>query len=170
VANRIYPAALPNPATLLGWDGTDFRALLVDSSAHLQADVLSVPAVNVQQASGDKFWGFHGIVEEGLSNTALAAGTNVLDGTAVPTGEIWQILCAGFLYLGTVPTGILLMVQGLAGGMSLLHQLLPGSGYWYSLTINVYLQVGDYMQATVYGATLNDDMYFRYAGLKRYAP
>ena len=34
MANRIYPRVAPNPSAALGYDGTDFRVLLVDSSGH----------------------------------------------------------------------------------------------------------------------------------------
>jgi len=32
MANRIYPRVVPNPSAALGYDGTDFRVLLVDTS------------------------------------------------------------------------------------------------------------------------------------------
>jgi len=41
MAGRVYPNELPQPIAILGWDGTDFRVLLVDADHHLQVDTLS---------------------------------------------------------------------------------------------------------------------------------
>ncbi len=41
MVGNVTPKRLPRPRTLLGWDGTDFFALKVDDSGHLQIDVLS---------------------------------------------------------------------------------------------------------------------------------
>jgi hypothetical protein len=128
-----------------------------------------MPAVDVQSPTGDKFFGFHAILEEALSNTALAAGTNYLDGAAVPAGEIWWIGRAAIVYSGTVPTRMLLYPSGLATYLPVLQQLAPVSGQWYLGEVGIYIQVGDFMRLEVTGATLNDDMYLRYAGLKMYA-
>jgi hypothetical protein len=170
MANRIYPAALPNPVTPLGYDGSDFRAIEVNTNAHLVVDIDSIPTTLVQTVSGDKFYGFHAIVEETLSNLTLAAGYNALSGAAVAAGDIWRVMHCALLYSGTVPTSVRIRVVGLATALMVFMQLAPVSGFWYVLASDIYLQVGDYMQAEVYGATLNDDLYFSYAGLKLYAP
>jgi len=38
---EILPSTAPAPRAVLGYDGTDFRVYLVDTSGHIQADVLS---------------------------------------------------------------------------------------------------------------------------------
>ena len=38
---EIVPATAPMPRAVLGYDGTDFRVFIVDTSGHIQADVLS---------------------------------------------------------------------------------------------------------------------------------
>ena len=168
MTNRIYPAALPNPCTPLGHDGSDFRAFASNVNGHLITDVESMPAVNVQLASGNKFFGFYAILEEAVQNEALSAGTNNLDGTPVPAGDIWCIQNVSLVYVGTVPTRMRIGIIGLAAIMYVFTQASPVSGLIYPLQINIHLQVGDYVRAEVTGATVGDKVYLRYAGLKMY--
>lgn len=43
MTGKVTPKRLPSPRTMLGWDGTDFFALKVDGSGHLQIDILTIP-------------------------------------------------------------------------------------------------------------------------------
>lgn len=113
---------------------------------------------------------FEGIVEEKLSDTALAAGNNTLTGTAVPTGEIHVITLVQFVYVGTGPTRVYIDVNGLATNIVIFNQESPASGQRYPYNCKVYAQAGDQLRANVQGATLNDDLFFAYAGYKFTAP
>lgn len=126
--------------------------------------------VLVASKSGDKLFGFESIVEAQLANTALAAGTNALAGASVGAGKIWKITQCGIMYSGTVPASMVVYVNGLAVYLFLLDQKSPVSNQWYMWNGEVYLQVGDFMEAVVYGATLNDAFFFRYAGVQMNAP
>ena len=148
------------PRTIYGSDGTDWYALKVRDSGILE----------VCSKSGDKIFGFESIVEEAKANENLAAGTNTLDGTAVGTGKVWKITQASIVYVGTVPTKLYISVPGLAGGVFILYQASPVSTTRYVWSGEIYLQVGDYVRGSVEGATLHDDLYFRYAGVQMNAP
>jgi len=152
------------------YDGTEWRKAKGNTAGHQQVDVVSAPTTIVIPATGERLEGFSGIVEEGLSNLNLAAGTNSLDGTPVPAGEIWKILNAAVIYYGTAPSALLILAEGLALGLPLLHEVGPSASLWYIWSGEVYLQEGDYMRAFVFGATAGDDLHFRYAGIKMAAP
>jgi len=152
------------------YDGAEWRKAAGDADGHVHVDVESSPTTVVIPHSGERLVGFSGIAEEALVNTNLAAGSNVLNGSAVPTGEVWKITSACIRYVGTTPSGLYIMAVGLAGGMVIHYDTSPSAGVWYFWGGELYLQAGDYMRGGVWGATAGDDLYFRYAGLKMAAP
>ena len=44
MADEILPTTSPNPTAALGYDGTDFKTLVVDADGHIQSDILTVDA------------------------------------------------------------------------------------------------------------------------------
>lgn len=144
--------------------------LNLDAAGDLQVDVLAMPTTTVIPGSGEKLFGFSGIVEEDLYTLNLAAGVNTLSGTSVPSGEIWVVTQVSLLYVGTPPTKMESSALGLAGGLCVLCVTSIEGNRWYTDTVHVILQAGDYMGARVEGATAGDDFYFRYAGYKLAAP
>ncbi len=86
--------------TLLGWDGTDFQNVKVDSSGHLQIDVLS-NVLGGDQATETSLQGIEDQVKDTLLNikdylfdytSTTASGANFTGyATSVPSGEIWHI-------------------------------------------------------------------------------
>jgi len=151
-------------------DGTAWRKAKGDADGHQQVDVVSAPTTVVIPASGERLIGFSGIAEEALLNTNLAAGTNYLFGTTVPTGEVWKITTAAIYYYGTTPTRLVIGVDDLAGDLILLFEPSPTAYRWYTWQGEVYLQAGNRMWGEVRGATAGDDLHLRYAGLKMAAP
>lgn len=179
---------------LLAYDSADNKwyAVLVDNAGHLQLDVLSsaLPTgaatsanqlpdghnVTVDNASlsvtsgDDKLEGFSAITGEAISDTNLSAGYNSVAGTAVGTGKVWKITHFAARYVGTVPTEIRVIATGLAGNMTLLHQLSPVSAFFYTWDGEVYLEEGDKLTIIVNGATAGDDLELKYAGIEMDAP
>ena len=126
--------------------------------------------IGVVPGGASRIFALEGIVEESLSNTNLAAGENILDGTPVPAGEIWVITRAFTGYVGTAPDRMQIWAHGLATATYLLDVQLPIISFWYCVGGQIIMQEGDYMRARVYGATAGDSLYFRYAGYKMTAP
>ena len=124
----------------------------------------------VRGKNADSLVALSGIVEERITNTSLAAGTNLLNGSVVPAGKIWKVTQAFFQYTGTPPTLVLLFASGLAITMALLQQNTPTSGQYYPWSGEVWLQAGDRVSTVVYRATLNDDLTFAYCGTEMTAP
>lgn len=148
------------PRMAHGSDGSDHYEVYVDSEGVLR----------VRSADGDKIEGFESIVEEALENLNCSAGTNTLPGTVVPSGKVWKVTRLQMTYVGTVPSKIIIVASGLAGGMTLFEQASPVSGADYCLGCEVYMQAADRMIGYVFGATAGDDFYFRYAGVQMNAP
>jgi len=144
--------------------------LNLDATKDLQVDVKTVPTTTVLSQGGDKIFAFESIVEEAVLDSALAAGTNTLNGTAVPTGKVWQVTQAGVQYVGTAPTRLEIRAFGLATALEVLDQATPLASHWYVWSGTIYLQAGDYMMARVETATATDDLYLRYAGVQMDAP
>lgn len=111
-------------------------------------------------------WGYSGIAEESLADTNLPGGTNNINGTAVPAGEIWVITHANVRYIGTNPTLLRIKVVGLATLIDIAEDKSPVSDKYLFWDGKIYLQEGDYVRFTAYGATATDDLYGHYAGYK----
>ncbi|MDP2323066.1 MAG: hypothetical protein Q8N51_03445, partial [Gammaproteobacteria bacterium] len=93
-----------------------------------------------------------------VSNTSLAAGTNILDTSACPTGQIWVVTNILTFYVGTVPTGITIYLVSGATTPILYRQLSPVSAVGYDRQGSWILKAGDLLRCIVTGATLNDDL------------
>lgn len=107
--------------------------------------------------------GFGGNVSEQKQNTALAAGGNVIDGTAAPAGSLWRLTNSSVMYVGTVASvGLSLQAIINSQAQTLLHVLNPVSGQWYVWNGDLMLQAGDLVRLSISNATLNDDAYLRY--------
>jgi len=152
------------------FDGTTWQKAKGDIDGHQQVDVVSAPTTVVIPHSNERLVGFSGIVEEALINKDLLAGTNTLNGSAVPVGEVWKVTAATIHYSGTPPSALFIMAVGLADELMILHKPSPSSETWYFWNGEIYLQSGDYMCGVVTGATAGDDLRFRYAGIKMAAP
>ena len=166
----VVTSALPTDAATATNQTTMITALQLIDDLRAALGSVATDKLLVASKSGDKIFGFESIVEETKSNLSLAAGTNSLLGTAVPTGKVWKITRVTTRYTGTVPTSLWITVEGLADGIGLLDQKSPVSGQDYGWTGEIYLQAADYVAVTVYGATLNDDLLFNYAGVQMNAP
>jgi len=87
-------------ATLLGFTGTDFYAVKVDTSGHLQVDVLTVAdlrtalhSVNTDELvvrGENQLFSFYGMLANQRSATISGAGGYV-DSNSPATGEIWVV-------------------------------------------------------------------------------
>jgi len=83
MANRVWPATLPNPVTPLGWDGSDFRALYIDAAGRLVVGLLNLPGRN---AYGNVLLGVSTTYSEKFTDSDSVAGTVLKYGTNVPAG------------------------------------------------------------------------------------
>lgn len=111
-------------------------------------------------------WGFSDYLSEGLVDTNLSAGFNALDGTVVPSGEVWVITTGAIMYVGTSPTAIQIVPDVNSVACPCLYQASPTSAIWYCVNGTFILAEGDKFRARVDGATAGDDLYLRYNGYK----
>ena len=181
---------------IFAYDGTDYRVVKCDTDGNLVAAVKADQEIEVVQdtaadlkatvdISADQNvqargygwdgsnWrknpiplGFTDIVEETLLDEDLDAGTNNLDGTAVPAGEIWRILIVNYRTVSASVSSAVARAFGLATAIIIEQQIPPTSGSWYPVQCETLLQEGDYMSLLVLNATSGDKAYMRYAGHK----
>ncbi len=155
----------------------------VDADGDLQVDILAaLPAgTNLlgDVQARNKGWvsaawqkdplriGYSGVIRGFFSNTALAAGTNNIDGTAVPAGEIWRLDNISVSYIGTV-TNVRLYAILLSSAVEYLlyEQQPPVSIQEYDRQGNWILEPGEKIRLKVVGATLNDDAFLQYVGMR----
>ena len=178
-----YPGG--KPIVILGTDGTDLYGITVDIAGHLQVDVLSnaLPTGAATEATlasikaaiekiddfamgTNKLFGYYDRYSEKQFNGSLSAGTNYLDFTAVPSGEIWILQGIAAYYVGTAPSWLMLEVSDGSDQMMLKDVRTDTSGQWHSWTGEIVLKAGDYVRVGVGAATLNDDLYAHAWGYK----
>jgi hypothetical protein len=111
-------------------------------------------------------FGFSELAGENLENTSLAAGANNLNGAAVGAGELLIVRHLALMYSGTPPTYMGVYPVGSPGTPYILFEHTVVSTRWYIEPVFAVLEEGDYLTAFVGGATLNDNLYFRYLGYK----
>lgn len=167
---QVIASALPTDAATQTTLAAALTALQSIQNLVGALGAVDLDRLRVESKDGDKLFGFESIVEEALSDTNLPGAYHTEDGTPVPSGKVWKITHASFRYDGTVPSYLLISVDGLAGGLHLKEFRSITSGYWYMWTGEVYLQYPDFMQLVLANATATDDVYFRYAGVQMNAP
>ena len=123
------------------WDGTQWRkaGLLFGYKSQLMAQVYVPNAV---------------------------VGANTMLGAAVPVGELWVLTALLCLNIGHATTSTFMGVQ--QGGTNFwaaaTGALLALVGFSWSG--NLYLVAGDKPVGTIFGCSLNDDLWFIYHGYK----
>jgi len=110
--------------------------------------------------------GYSGTVAEGLSDDSVDAGTNDLEGTHVPSGEIWYIAYAAIRIDGSDPDELMIRAVVDSEQVPVYSNPTPSARRWYTTPLAFVLAEGDYLLGRVTGATAGDDFYFRYVGWK----
>jgi len=121
------------------------RALEVDSK-----DLLKIAIGGVSSISSK------GIA---VVNSSLPAGNSYIDSSAVPAGKIWIVSNVFFRYIGTPPTRVYVELSLADTSITVFMQASPSSGVGYDRQGWWVLQPGDFIRWSVYGATLDDDLY-----------
>lgn len=156
---------------VFGYDGADYRVVKVDTSGNLVAALLANQNVQARgygwvSAAWQKnplLIGYSGTGSEEVKNLSAAAGVNVLNGTVVPAGEIWNVYAAHLLDVNnaTVQDRIGVTVSGVDVVMASTATL--AASIYYPWNGSVILSPGDKIFGVFEGCTLNDDLYMRYA-------
>ena len=101
-----------------------------------------------------------------IFDTALVAGTTILQVSVVPAGEIWVLTSVAMLYIGTSPTYIQMFINDTVALELIARQPAPVSDQLYDRQGWWVLKAGDNVGYAVVGATLNDDLYGYYFGFR----
>lgn len=136
----------------------------------LQVDIKTAPTLTVQSTGADKISGFSALIHETPLDYSLDAGTNNVDGTAVPTGEIWilQSVCAYVASASITRFSIDIIRDGAAHILE--NVISPVDERWYTWAGGVYMDAGDYVRLHIEDATAGDDGVLDYTGIKMTVP
>lgn len=154
---------------LYAFNGTSWDRLRCTNYA-LHTAVQSMPTTEVTAEGGDIFLNYEDVATGDISDENLAAGTNVLDAPAIPSGKVWVVLSAHTDYRGTTPTETRIAVYDGAATHILSVDVSPVSARPYPWTGMAILKAGENMRFIVIGATAGDDLYCRYRGYQMDAP
>lgn len=97
----VYPLDAPMPVAVLGWDGTDFRALLVDAAHRLQIDLVDAAGIQdaLQSVATDRLivrgenqlFSLKDKLNIRVDFPSTGADPEILNTGAVPGGEWWIV-------------------------------------------------------------------------------
>lgn len=134
-----------------GWDGSAWQKLLVDTNFSLNVS----PIIRTTGRGIGK--------GETIANTALAAGTNNLDGSAVPGNKVWIIKSVSVQYNGTV-AGVKCRINLIlpSGGFTIIDFIPMVSTVRQQFSLDFPMPATSYVQLQITGATLNDDGFLTY--------
>lgn len=110
--------------------------------------------------------GFSDTISGQVYDVDAPAGTNSLNSTTVPAGEIWVINVISIVDLDNAPS--LMQIGVTVGGISpyLITVTTPVAGLWEVWKGSVVLAEGDRIFSNLFAVTLNDSIALRYAGIR----
>lgn len=111
-------------------------------------------------------WGYTDRVLERKFDLTAGAGTNTVDHTVVPAGEVWRITHVTVLNANSTCTGIRLHVWNGSDSFIVKEILSTVANVPYSYSGVWTLKEGDYFSSMFRGCTANDDLYSYIFGSK----
>lgn len=165
------PSGVPSGSKIATDDvgGAHYQRIKMD----LGGDGASSPVVGalpVIPGTGEKLIGFGGIVEESIVEETALVGTNTINFTVVPSGEIYVIRNIAFANDDTNPSRVIFEVSGLATAMPLYDEPGKGVALWTTWKGFCLMQAGDFLRGFIFGCTAGDKLTLRYSGYKFAAP
>jgi len=146
MTDLVYPLRVPNPRAVLGYDGSDFRCLRVDTSGNLYVVLTSAPTsvtsaatVQVQEASSP-------------------GGTRFLLSSSPAAGKLWRFRAVA---LQDTLTALSLMSIGVYDGTNYYHLeevLSPSAGRWISFTHLPTIAPGEQLFGMFFNTTAGDGL------------
>ncbi len=157
--------------------GSTYVPLLLDASGRVTLAVQDAGATKrpvLCDGSGrvymaikgdDKIFSMEDQYTEAVSNTNLAAGTNLLNSTTVPAGKVYVITNISIRYDGTV-AGVALSVYSYKGATfaNVFSINTVVSIQYYDRQVNIPLVAGGFIRLIVTGATAGNDAYLDVTG------
>ncbi len=106
--------------------------------------------------------GYSGDKSEEPYTLSATAGDNTLTGGGVPGGEIWIVEAISALDLTNNPSRVILFVSVNGVNVVLTDISTVVAGQFIVWSGAITLSQGDTVKATIYGCTLNDDIFMQY--------
>jgi len=154
MANEILPELSPNPESALGYDGTDFRTLAVDTDGQLRVK------------GEDQLFSYKDQGLIGVAATATASGMT-LTTNPVPSGEVWVITNAS---IGNFTRAAPVASIGIKANGEIKYAAAGGStagaGLYFCFNGHLYLEAGNRVYGYVSGCEVDDSITFNINGYK----
>jgi len=101
---------------------------------------------------------------EAVIDLNAAAGTNTLNGTAVPAGQVW-VITLGNCWNGNRGINMQLLIRDASGALHVfIDATSAGAGCYLVWTGWLALYAGDYVRAIFFNCVLSDDIGYRVRG------
>ena len=156
MVGRIEPVYVPKPAGMLGWDGTDFYALKVDSTGNL---VLANALKN-----GDQLFSYKSNVLDRATGLISGAG-GYYESSVVPAGDVWVITnIVAVDWTSTCTEHIYEIRSGGLGYNIYVIQAAFAIKQRSWLGTQIYLEAGEWLRVYFTGALANDTIYIFLTG------
>ena len=111
-------------------------------------------------------WGFNERIVGQVIDTSATAGTNILNSTTVPAGEMWVIDYTNALNVNTACSLVYIILYG--GGIKVIveQSTTLAAGQYLKGVPKSTLQEGDNIEFQFFGCTAGDDLHCRWWGYK----
>jgi len=113
-------------------------------------------------------FGFSAGLGEQIYDADADAGTNVLNGTVVPAGQVWVIEFISCTNRQRICTYILHTVVKSGITVAIYEGVQAAADRYTIWSGRITLAAGDYVSCHYYGCTAGDDLLLRYGGYKMY--
>ncbi len=181
---------------MFGFDGVDYRVLKVTDEGNLVAAVLADQEIEVVQDTAtdlkatvdlaanqnvqsrgygwiDGDWqkqpiitGYSDMQVEKVEVASAPSGTNLLNSTTVPAGEIWKVETVSIRDINSAPSRVDLLLYSPSGSSVIISDLSPGANVWILWQGNMTMMEGEYLQAQMFGITATDLLQFIYRSVR----
>lgn len=167
-------ATVGDLAGICGHDGTNWEKILIDASKRLVVAVASAIAQDAQMhghISGawqkqPLIFGYSGVIAERVIDDNVSAGTDFVETTAVPGGEIHVITHAIALVASATCNLLAAYINHDGATQELFGQSNPVSSQVYDRQGFWVLDAGDTFKAYGFNLTAGDDLVVAVAGYK----
>jgi len=146
--------------------GTDELDVNVEASVLPDGAAEQGTLQNIDGHLKNQVFGYAGVYHERIVELNASAGSNALNGSVVPAGEVWVVTTVMAYNADTNPSEIYIGINDGVTNHLLNRVLSPGVDVPVQWSGQAYLETGDKIKAYFGGCALNDDLYAFFNGYK----
>lgn len=150
--DKVTPRRLPHPRTAVGWDGTDFFAIKVDSEGRLKL------------RAEDQLHSFKGPLRS-VRNHAISGAGGFCNSNTPAAGEVWVVTSVSGIDMTTATTGVIMMIaRDVTGYYWHEEEKAKGSGRAWTVQCEKHLVADDFVQVHFIGGLAGDECWVTLTG------